>query len=78
MDIYRQTGRMGEAGTALLREFGSGLGEGDLEEELKRIQLFEERTLRLEQESEKELREKAPLYQTLWCCLGVLSGILFL
>lgn len=59
-------------------EFGVSLGEGDTQEELRRCGYFEEIFSRRVQMADQEIKEKAPLYQTVWCCLGALAGLLFL
>lgn len=61
-----------------LGAFGEALGSGDLEEELRRCAAFEEALSRRIRETEETLAKKAPMYQTLWCCIGVLGGILLL
>ena len=63
---------------ARLGAVGAALGSGDLEEELRRCACLEVALVRLIRVTVEAGRKKAPLYQTLWCCIGVLGGIFLL
>ena len=78
VERYGQACPLPEADLARLGAFGAALGSGDLEEELRRCACFEETLEAKIRETEEALQKKAPLYQTLWCCIGVLGGIFLL